>query len=84
MGDSHIEVNIPDYEVVVIENGAVSSAIASSSARHDTPTPVFSNTMRFLIVNPSWNVPQSIIKKELLPKAGRHPGYLHRLGYETS
>ena len=39
--------------------------------------------MQFLIVNPSWNVPQSIIKKEFLPKGGGSLSYLHRLGYET-
>jgi L,D-transpeptidase YcbB len=84
MGDSRIEVNIPDYEVVVIENGAVAQRNRVVVGKQDTPTPVFSNTMQFLIVNPSWNVPQSIIRKELLPKGGGHLGYLHRLGYETS
>ncbi len=84
MGDSRIEVNIPDYAVVVVENGAVAQRNRVVVGKTDTPTPVFSNTMQFLIVNPSWNVPQSIIRKELLPKAGRHPGYLARLGYQTS
>jgi murein L,D-transpeptidase YcbB/YkuD len=84
MGDSRIEVNIPDYEVVVIENGAVAQRNRVVVGKTETPTPVFSNTMQFLIVNPAWNVPQSIIRKELLPKAGRHPGYLARLGYEAS
>ncbi len=83
MGDSRIEVNIPDYEVVVVENGAVAQRNRVVVGKQDTPTPVFSNTMQFLIVNPSWNVPQSIIKKELLPKGGGRLGYLHRLGYET-
>ena len=83
MGDSRIEVNIPDYEVVVIENGAVTQRNRVVVGKEATPTPIFSNTMQFLIVNPSWNVPQSIIRKELLPKGGGHLGYLHRLGYET-
>jgi murein L,D-transpeptidase YcbB/YkuD len=84
MGDSRIEVNIPDYEVVVIENGAVAQRNRVVVGKEATPTPIFSNTMQFLIVNPSWNVPQSIIRKELLPKGGGRLGYLHRLGYETS
>ncbi|MGO9674964.1 MAG: L,D-transpeptidase family protein [Methylocella sp.] len=83
MGDSRIEVNIPDYEVVVIENGAVAERNRVVVGKQGTPTPVFSNKMQFLIVNPSWNVPQSIIRKELLPKGGGHLDYLHRLGYET-
>jgi murein L,D-transpeptidase YcbB/YkuD len=39
--------------------------------------------MQFLIVNPSWNVPQSIIRKEMLPRLGQDPSYLQRLGYQV-
>ena len=39
--------------------------------------------MRYLIVNPYWNVPQSIIKKEMLPKGGGSLGYLEGRGYEV-
>jgi murein L,D-transpeptidase YcbB/YkuD len=49
-----------------------------------TPTPLFSNSMKFLIVNPVWNVPESIIKKEMLPKLAGEPGYLDAHGYAVS
>jgi L,D-transpeptidase YcbB len=84
MGETHIEVNIPDYEVVVIEKGEVIERARVVVGKEQTPTPVFSNTMRFLIVNPYWNVPQSIIRKEMLPRLAADPDYLHRLGYEVS
>ncbi|ACK51503.1 ErfK/YbiS/YcfS/YnhG family protein [Methylocella silvestris BL2] len=83
MGESRIEVNIPDYEVSVIENGAVISQNRVVVGKEDTPTPVFSNTMQFLIVNPYWTVPQSIIRKEMMPKIAADPNYLHRMGYEA-
>ncbi|VTZ52609.1 ErfK/YbiS/YcfS/YnhG family protein [Methylocella tundrae] len=83
MGDSRIEVNIPDFEVTVIENGEVVSRNRVVVGKEATPTPIFSNKMQFLIVNPYWNVPQSIIKKEMMPKLAANPGYLHSLGYET-
>ncbi len=41
-------------------------------------TPEFNDTMTHLIVNPKWNVPQSISVKEYLPKIQRDPGYLAR------
>ena len=50
----------------------------------DTPTPVFSNRMRFLEVNPYWNVPESIIKKEMMPRMAQDPSYLQRMGYQVS
>jgi murein L,D-transpeptidase YcbB/YkuD len=84
MGETHIEVNIPDYEAVVIEKGEVIERNRVVVGKEATPTPVFSETMKFLIVNPAWNVPQSIIRKEMLPRLAADPDYLYRLGYEVS
>jgi murein L,D-transpeptidase YcbB/YkuD len=84
MGETHIEVNIPDYEAVVIEKGEVIERARVVVGKEETPTPVFSNTMKFLIVNPAWNVPQSIIRKEMLPRLAADPDYLYRLGYQVS
>ena len=84
MGETHIEVNIPDYEAVVIEQGEVIERNRVVVGKEETPTPVFADTMKFLIVNPAWNVPQSIIRKEMLPRLAADPDYLHRLGYEVS
>jgi L,D-transpeptidase YcbB len=83
MGETHIEVNIPDYEAVVIDKGAVIERNRVVVGKEETPTPVFSEMMKFLIVNPSWNVPQSIIRKEMLPKLASDPGYFQRMGYEV-
>ena len=41
-------------------------------------TPVFSNTMKFIVINPYWNIPSSIANKEYLPKLRRNPGALAR------
>ena len=79
-----IEVNIPDYTVRVYRNNAVIHSARVVVGKPTTPTPVFSNTMKFLEVNPYWNVPESIIKKEMMPKLAADPTYLSRLGYEVS
>ncbi|MCI0598756.1 MAG: L,D-transpeptidase family protein, partial [Beijerinckiaceae bacterium] len=79
MGERRIEVNIPDYEAAIIEGGEVVERTRVIVGKEKTPTPVFSETMRFLIVNPYWNVPPSIIRNEMLPRLGS----LHRLGYEV-
>ncbi|HEX3495312.1 MAG TPA: L,D-transpeptidase family protein [Methylocella sp.] len=84
MGETHIEVNIPDYEAVVIEKGEVIERNRVVVGKETSPTPVFSETMKFLIVNPAWNVPQSIIRKEMLPRLAADPNYLYRLGYQVS
>ncbi|GLI91728.1 L,D-transpeptidase family protein [Methylocystis echinoides] len=64
MGDERIEVNIPDFELAVIRNGAVTHRTRVIVGKEETPTPIFSDEMVEIIVNPSWYVPQSIIQKE--------------------
>ena len=83
LGPDHIEVNIPDYAVRVLHDGAVTHEARVVVGQPDKPTPVFSEVMRFVIVNPYWNVPLSIIKKEMLPKLAADPDYFSNHGYET-
>jgi len=83
LGQSRIDVNIPDYEVRVVLNGNLVLENKVVVGKPDTPTPIFSNTMKFLIVNPYWNVPPSILRKEMLPHLARDPYYLQRMGFET-
>jgi L,D-transpeptidase YcbB len=83
LGEKHIEVNIPNYEAAVIDKGEVIERVRVVVGKEETPTPVFSDTMRYLIVNPAWNVPQSIIRKEMLPRLAADPGYFRRMGYEV-
>jgi L,D-transpeptidase YcbB len=83
MGISRIEVNIPDFMATVIQDGEVVSRHKVIVGKPDTPTPVFSNTMKFVIVNPVWNVPPSIVRKEMLPLAAADPTYLSRMGFEV-
>ncbi|MCI0466562.1 MAG: L,D-transpeptidase family protein [Beijerinckiaceae bacterium] len=79
MGERRIEVNVPDYEASVIENGEVIERTRVIVGKEQTPTPLFSESMRYLIVNPYWNVPPSIIRNEMASRLGS----LHRQGYEV-
>ncbi len=83
MGEERIEVNIPDYTVRVYRGEKIIHQARVIVGKPQTPTPIFSNAMQFLIVNPYWNVPPSIIKKEMLPKLKEDPDYLKKLGYEV-
>ena len=71
LGASHIEVNIPDFEAVVVEDGAIVQRYRVVVGKEKTPTPIFSDEMRYLIVNPYWNIPPSIIKNEFASDPGR-------------
>jgi murein L,D-transpeptidase YcbB/YkuD len=48
-----------------------------------TETPLFVGRLRYLEFNPYWNVPRSILEKEIVPKIGRNPAYLQENDMET-
>jgi murein L,D-transpeptidase YcbB/YkuD len=50
----------------------------------DTPTPIFSNEVKYILINPIWRVPESIIKKEMLPGLAKDPNYFAKRGYQVS
>ena len=78
-----IAVNIPEYKARVFRDGALVHEARVVVGQPDKPTPVFAETMRFIIVNPYWNVPLSIIKTEMLPKLQQDPDYFANHGYEV-
>lgn len=83
LGDSRIEVNIPDFQLSVLRDGAVAHRARVIVGKEKTPTPIFSNRMQFIIVNPYWNVPPSILNKEMLPKHNGDLAAIEQSGFEV-
>ena len=84
LGSERIEVNLPEFTARVIRRNQIVHQTRVIIGKQTTPTPLFSNQMVHLIVNPSWHVPPSIIKKEILPKLVEDPEYAVRNGYEVT
>lgn len=78
LGRRHIIVNIAAFELEVVEDEAVvlASRVVVGLPFHHTP--VFSDTMRYLVLNPYWHVPREIAEKEILPHLKLDPSYLAR------
>lgn len=83
LGQMHLMVNVPEYMVRVFKGGEEIHETRVIVGKAVNQTPIFSDKMQFLVVNPSWNVPVSIIKKEMMPAAQRDPTYFSRRGYEV-
>jgi murein L,D-transpeptidase YcbB/YkuD len=83
LGARHVFVNVPEYRLRLIENGEVAHQTRVIVGKPESPTPIFSDEMEHLIVNPSWTVPPSILKKEFLPAMARDPFYAERRGYKV-
>jgi murein L,D-transpeptidase YcbB/YkuD len=84
MGQRRVEINVPDFTLRVMDGDEEVHRTRVIVGKPDTPTPIFSNEIKYLLVNPIWRVPDSIIKKEMLPKLAGDPGYLTRRGFKVS
>ncbi|MEP5623912.1 MAG: L,D-transpeptidase family protein [Hyphomicrobiales bacterium] len=83
LGEFHILANIPEYRVYVKKGDEVrhTTRVVVGKTKHKTVA--FSDEMEHFVVNPSWGVPQSIIKNEMLPSARSNPSYFSRKGYQV-
>jgi L,D-transpeptidase YcbB len=81
LGDAYVILNIPDYTLKVMRNGApiwTTKVVTGQPGVHATP--LLTETMKFITVNPTWNVPPSIIYNEYLPALQQDPTVLQRMG----
>lgn len=76
-----IMVNIPAYSLVYYQNGNEVLASRVIVGRPDRKTPMMSSALNNVVVNPPWNVPPTLARKDILPKLWNDPGYLERHGY---
>jgi murein L,D-transpeptidase YcbB/YkuD len=83
IGATYVMVNIPDYTLKVVKDGKTiwTTKIVVGKAG-DHATPLLTETMKYITVNPTWNVPPSIIRNEYLPALARDPGALARIGLQ--
>ena len=83
LGNRYVFVNQPAFEAQVIENGRTVWETRVIVGKPHTQTAAFNDEMEYVVFNPSWGVPQSIIRNEYLPKLRRDPGYLDRMGFKV-
>ena len=81
LGNNYALVNIPEFKVRVIENNKTSIDMRIVVGKRSQQTPVFSAELQSIVLNPTWNVPDSIARHEIIPKTLKDPSYLkkHRL-----
>ncbi len=72
----YIHINLPAYELRLLEAGQVRLAMKTIIGRRDRPSPTLNSEIRSLVINPPWNVPRSIAFKDILPHLEEDPDYL--------
>jgi murein L,D-transpeptidase YcbB/YkuD len=78
--DTYVIVNLPDFTLRVMHNGKQLWMTRIVIGKPEMPTPIMTADMKYITVNPTWNVPPSIVNREYLPALAQDPTVLERMG----
>lgn len=76
LGGRYVVANIPAAMVETVENGHVATRHAAGVGKIDRQSPLLQTRIPEVNFNPTWTVPASIIRKDLIPKMRKEPNYL--------
>jgi len=83
LGQRYVFVNIPAFELQVHEGKQIPLRMKVVVGTNDTRTPLLSSEMKHVVFSPYWNIPESIVTKEMLPKLRQNPDFLSRENLEV-
>jgi murein L,D-transpeptidase YcbB/YkuD len=72
----YIEVNIPDFNLRYYKEGKKLTKMGIVVGRIDRPTPLFSDQIEYMVLNPTWTVTDNLVKRDLIPVLKKQPDYL--------
>ena len=76
-----IMVNIPNFSMNYYEQGKTILSSRVIVGRPDRKTPLMRSALNDVVLNPPWNVPTSLIRGDIVPKAKSDPNYLMKHGF---
>jgi murein L,D-transpeptidase YcbB/YkuD len=78
LGRRHVEINIPAYRLALVRDDHVTRAMRVVVGKRRSPTPVFSDRITYVEINPTWTLPPSVVVKEIVPALKRNKHYLEQ------
>jgi len=84
--EAYIQVNVPEFKMRFYENGRVRFSSDVVVGRIDRPTPIFDGKMTYMVLNPTWTIPDNLVRRDLIPMLKKNPNYLaeHNIHVYTS
>lgn len=82
LGDRYVMINVPEFQLRLVEDGREQLTMAVVVGKEMTPTPLFSDRMEYAVVAPYWKLPTSISHREILPKVLEDRAYLEEKRYQ--
>jgi L,D-transpeptidase YcbB len=84
LGRTYVMVNLPDFTLRVVHDGKELWKTRIVDGKPNMPTPIMTAEMKYITVNPTWNVPPSIVAREYMPALQQDPTVLERMGLNVS
>lgn len=83
LGENYVLVNVPDFKLMMFNKDSIVFKTNVIVGAEFTPTPIIVDTIKYVEFRPTWSVPQSIIRKEMIPKiiAEKNPTKYQKRGY---
>ncbi len=72
----YVEVNIPDFNLRYYRDGRKIMKTGLVVGRIDRPTPLFHDKIKYMVINPTWTIPDNLIKRDLIHVLRDNPMYL--------
>lgn len=72
----YVEVNIPDFNLRYYRGGRKIMKMGVVVGRTDRPTPLFHDKIEYMVINPTWTIPNNLIKRDLIHVLRENPSYL--------
>ena len=83
LGNTYVIVNLADFTLRVMHDGKPVWTTRIVDGKPEMPTPIMQAEMKFITINPTWNVPPSIVNHEYLPALQQDPTVLDRMGLKV-
>jgi len=74
--NEYVEVNVPDFNLRYYKDGQRILKMGIVVGRIDRPTPIFDDQIEYMVLNPTWTIPDNLIKRDLIHVLREEPDYL--------
>lgn len=81
--ERYVIVNVPEFMLHYVEDGEIKQQLAVIVGDRKHPTPIFSENISYIVLNPYWKVPEGIVRREVIPAMVKNPNYLKKQGLEA-
>ncbi|SFK32617.1 Murein L,D-transpeptidase YcbB/YkuD [Mesorhizobium albiziae] len=78
LGQRYVMVNVPAAQIEAVENDRVVLRHTAIVGKVDRQTPILNSKINEIVVNPYWNAPESIVRKDIIPLMRKDPTYLSK------